>query len=78
MEKWLRQFNGDRDTKAALLSYLIGFFEEAIIKRARAKQDVKSLASLADAILELERGFEQLEIDYGIKKEPKPTINEAR
>ena len=71
----LHSFNDDKHTKEALLGYLIGYFEEQIIERALAKQSVESLA---DAISELKKGFEQLENDYGIKKEPKKSVNEAR
>ncbi len=75
MEPLLRLFNDDKKTKEALLNYLTGFFEEKIIERAKKKESVESLA---DAIIELEKGFEQLSIDYGVKtKQPKPT-NQSR
>jgi hypothetical protein len=75
MESLLRQINGDVQTKEALLKYLTGFFEEEIIRRALQKQSVESLA---DAILELKKGFDQLNLDYGIKTTPTKPVNEAR
>lgn len=71
----LRRFNDDKATKEALKEYLVGYFKDAIIERALRKQSVESLA---DAITELEKGFEQLAIDYELPKQNNEQVNPAR
>lgn len=71
----LRRFNDDTQTKEALFEYLKGFFMDKIIERALKKE---STDSLADAILELENGFRQLDIDYGIQKKQSGHSNNAK
>lgn len=75
MSEILRRFNGDVHTKEAVSNYLVEHFKSEIIRRALLKEDV---TSLADAILELEKGFEQLAIDYGIKEQSKQITTQAR
>lgn len=75
MREILRRFNGDVNTKEALVEYLTNHLKEKIIERALLKQNTDSLA---DAIIELENGFEQLAIDYGIKQQSKPITQDAR
>jgi hypothetical protein len=71
----LRRFNGDEATKSELLEYLIAHFQKKIIERAIQKEDVESLA---DAIIEVKKAFEQLEVDYGIKPKQTEATNDAR
>lgn len=75
MDDLLRRFNGDKHTKEALLAYCTAFFETQIVIRAKEKQSVEGLA---DALIELERVFDQLEIDYGITAKIKAPENTAR
>lgn len=75
MSEILRRFNGDVHTKEAIVEYLTNHLKEKIIERALLKQNTDSLA---DAIIELEKGFEQLAIDYGIKQQSKPITQDAR
>lgn len=75
MSEILRRFNGDEHTKQALKEYLLTFFKEKIIEKALKQEDVKALA---EACIELENGFNQIEIDYGIKQQQKPPTNGAR
>lgn len=71
----LRRFNDDKATKESLQMFLVEFFREKIIERAMEKKDV---SSLADAIGELERGFEQLAIEYGLPGQTPTQENPAR
>lgn len=66
----LRVFNGDYHTKEALLEFFIGYFEEEIIKRAKAKEPVESLA---EALNELPKAFDKLKQIY----EPPTPIKET-
>ena len=75
MQELLRQFNGDEQTKNAILSYCVKYFENNIILQAREGKDVKSLA---EAINQLEKAFEQLSIDYDVKQRPTEEINQSR
>jgi len=75
MENLLKRFNGDPHTKEAVLSFIADHLEKEIVKRARAGLDVKSLA---EAINEVLRAFDELENQYGIQT-PKPKeTNQAR
>lgn len=71
----LARFNGDKHTKEAVFVYFTQYFEGQIVKRAKEKQPVESLA---DAIVELEKAFEQLSIDYAAPKLPSEVSNESR
>jgi len=75
MENLLQRFNGDPHTKEAVLSFIADHLEKEIIRRARLGEDVKSLA---EAINEVVRAFDKLEMEYGIQT-PKPKeTNQAR
>ncbi len=71
----LRVFNGEKNTKQDVLNYCISYFEEQIIDRAYKGHDVKSLA---DAVVEIKKAFEQLDLDYAIKQKETTPTNEAR
>lgn len=70
----LRRFNGDIHTKEALKEYIISFLEDVIIEKACKGECVKGAA---EAINEVTRAFEQLDIDYGIKQPEDKQLNEA-
>ena len=71
----LKRFNDDVNTKEVLLAYFIEYFESKIIERAKEKKDV---SSLADAIIELEKAFDQLNIDFNAKHKATEEVNQAR
>lgn len=71
----LQRFNGDKNTKAALVEYFDTYFKNKIVERALKKEDVKALA---EAVGELHAAFDQLDIDYGIRQEKPIQTNEAR
>lgn len=71
----LRRFNGDKTTKKDLQDYIISKFEEAIVKAAYEGKDVKPLANAA---IELNKAFNQLDIDYAIPEETTKQVNQAR
>lgn len=70
----LRQFTGDYHTKNAVLAYLQDYLEQEIIIRARKGEDVRSLA---EAINEIYKAFDNLDIQYGIKQKQNEQVNEA-
>lgn len=70
----LRRFNGDIHTKEALKGYIQSFLENRIIEKARAGDDVKATA---EAINEVLKAFEQLEIDYAIRPREEAELNQA-
>jgi hypothetical protein len=70
----LRRFNGDKNTKEALILYIQSFLEDRIIEKARNGEDVKATA---EAINEVLKAFEQLDIDYAIKSEQDTELNQA-
>lgn len=70
----LRRFNGDKNTKSDLLNYCKEYFKGQIIERAVSKKG--GIESLADAIIELDNAFKQLETDYGVPT-PKTTQTSA-
>lgn len=71
----LQRFNGDKNTKAALLEYFDTYFKNKIVELALKKEDVKALA---EAVGELHAAFDQLDITYGIKPEKITQDNQAR
>lgn len=71
----LRIFNGDVHTKSALIEYIQAFLKNKIIEKARAGDDVKATA---EAINEVLKAFEQLDIDYGITGTKSKETNQAR
>jgi len=71
----IRKFNGDRATKKDLLEFIIAYFEERILDTAYNGGDVKSLAN---AVVEVKKAFEQLDIDYAIPQEETKPTNQAR
>lgn len=63
-------------TKAALIEYMENVIANVAIERMYAKQDV---SHIADAHELLNKVFEQLDTDYGIKpKQKKDPTNQAR
>jgi hypothetical protein len=61
----LPRFNADYHTKQAVLAFVVDHLKERIIENALAK---KSTEGLADAIIEIEKAFEQLNELYDIKQ----------
>lgn len=71
----VRKFNGDKETKEDLKAYIISFFEESILKRAYENKDVRSLSQ---AVQEIKKAFDQLDIDYGVPEDTTKPTNQAR
>lgn len=70
----LIRFNGDKHTKEDVLAFLVEHFEQEIIYRARNKEDI---TSLAEAINEVEKAFDQLSILYDPKSAEQEQTNQA-
>ncbi len=62
----LRRFNGDKTTKQELKEYIVSFLQLRIIERSMKKENTDSLV---DAIVELDKAFNQLDIEYGIPEQ---------
>lgn len=71
----VRQFNGDRTTKKDVLDYAIDFLNKRILEEAYRGGDVKSLAG---AVTELKKAFEQMDIDYAPPIQTEEPVNPAR
>ena len=71
----VRQFNGDRTGKKETLDYIVDYLNKRILEEAYRGGDVKSLAG---AVTELKKAFEQMDIDYAIPTPKQEPINEAR
>lgn len=71
----VRQFNGDKTGKKDVLDYCLEYFNQRILEEAYRGGDVKSLAG---AVNELKKAFEQMEIDYAPPTTPEEPVNEAR
>ena len=67
-QRLLSQFNNDFHTKEALIAFIVNHLETRIVENAIAKLPV---ASLADAIIELKKAFEELSLAYDIKQTPR-------
>lgn len=75
MHNLLHRFNLDVHTKAAVLAYFTEYFEMEIVKKAREGESVEVMAQ---AIVQLEKAFDQLTIDLDAKPEPETPTNQAR
>lgn len=71
----IRQFNGDKKVKKQILNYCLGFFNERILEEAYKGG---SVTSLAQAAVELQKAFDQMEIEYAIPTQQPEQIKEAR
>ena len=71
----LRRFNGDVATKEALREYIIEHIGKEGIYRMFNRQSVEHIADACELI---QKAFEQLDIDYGIKQQNSTYTNEAR
>ena len=71
----IRIFNGDVGTKEAVQEYITQFIANEGIRRIFAKEDV---SAVADAKLLLDKAFDQMQAEYGLKQKPTEPINEAR
>ena len=71
----VRQFNGDKNTKKDILDYCIEYFNKRILEEAYKGG---SVTSLAQAVIELQKAFEQMEIEYAISTPEPKQVNEAR
>lgn len=71
----VRQFNVDRAGKKEILDYVLNFLNKRILEEAYRGGDVKSLAG---AVTELKKAFEQMDIDYALPTQQPEVINEAR
>ena len=71
----LLRFNNDIHVRDAVKAYMVSYFEEQIVKEARAG---KSVEALAEAVNKLEGAFNQLSIDLDVKPEQAEQTNQAR
>jgi len=65
----LSKFNGDATTRDTVKEYLVAKFERLIVEKAYKGEDVKAAA---EAIHLLEKAFNELSFEYGIKETIKP------
>ncbi len=63
----LQRFNQDVNTRESVRAYFIAYFEAQIVKTAR---EGKEVASLAQALNNVDDAFNQLAIDFNVKPEP--------
>lgn len=75
MHDRLRQFNGDVDTKEALLGFIMSFINEEALKKMYDKQDV---SHIGDAVSLINGAFESLETTYGIQIKQNTPTNQAK
>lgn len=75
MQEILRRFNGDIQTKEALLAFIQDYIGDEALDKMYKKEDVSHIADAHELII---KAFEQLETLYAIKKESDTTINQAR
>ncbi len=72
----LSRFNGDFNTKDALIEYLHNHIAVKALEKIYKREDISGIADAKEII---DSAFEQLTIDYGIKeKTNKPTISESK
>ena len=71
----LRRFNGDKTTKEELRAYIIEYIGREGVYRMFQRQSVEHIADACELI---QKAFDQLDIDYGIKEQPTTYTNEAR
>jgi len=64
-EQLLSRLNGDPHTKEALINFFEAHFHTRIIENALAKQPTDSLA---DALIEVKKAFEEIGEIYDIKQ----------
>jgi hypothetical protein len=72
-EQLLSRFNGDPHTKEALINFMEAHFHSRIIENAIAKLPTDSLA---DALIEVKKAFEEIESIYDIKQALRGDRNE--
>jgi hypothetical protein len=75
MENLLRQFDGDVHTKEALMSFIETCIEDEALRRMYNGEDV---SHIKDAHALIEKAFEVLNDQYGIKTKTSEGDNEAR
>lgn len=71
----LRRFNGDEQTKQALLEFIHTIINDEALDKMYKRIDV---SHIADAKILIDKAFEQLNTQYGIKEQPAENINQAR
>ena len=71
----VRQFNGDKNTKKDILDYCTSYFNERILEEAYKGG---SVTALAQAVNELKKAFEQMDIEYAIPTPQSTPENPAR
>lgn len=71
----LRRFNDDKATKEALKDYLNQFIAETAVNLMYERKDTSHIADAHDLI---NKAFDQINIDYGLKQKPIEQTNNAR
>lgn len=71
----LRRFNDDIATKEAVKQFFIDCISDEAVRRIFDRKDVSHIADAKDLI---EKTFEQLSIVYGVQKNQREQINEAK
>lgn len=71
----LRRFNGDEQTKQALQEFIHAVINDEALDMMYKKMDV---SHIADAKTLIDKAFEQLNTQYGIKEQPAANTNQAR
>jgi hypothetical protein len=73
--QFLINFASDRNLREAVLSYVENFIDQEALKKMKERKDTAHIADAAELIF---GAFQQLEIDYGPKQQPKEIPNESR
>ena len=75
MQELLRRFNDDTHTKDALRVFLDEFIGKEGVRRIFARENVDAVA---DAKILIDKAFEALSDEYGIKLKQETPQNESR
>jgi len=71
----LRRLQGDKNTKEALINFIDAFIGQYAIEKVLKREDV---SGIADAKTIIDKAFESLDIEYGIKERESETSNTSR
>lgn len=71
----LRRFNGDEQTKQALLEFIHAVINDEALDKMYKRIDVSHISDAKELI---DKAFDELNNQYGIKEQPAANTNQAR
>lgn len=75
MSKSLLEFYQNKDLKENVHAYLVEFLEKEAVKKVFDREDVSAVAEAKEMI---DKAFENMDVLFAVKKEPKEQVNESR